>query len=382
MRRASLILGAIALLVLVLVSAFGFGTRSGRAAFKALLFVPAVVPAIEVPLQEFFTPAPLHERVVFSTPGGPREGDLYRPLGEGPFPAVLLFLGVAPAGADDPRVVDLGDALARSGMAVLWYWSPSFAERRVDGDEIDNLVAAFHYLQSRSEVDAERVGMGGFCVGASFVLVASAQDAVREEVAFVNAFGPYFDARDLVRAIVSKTRFDEGTRETLWWDPDPLAREVVLRHLIESVVDAAEAETLWQAYLAGDEELREVAGLSPEAESVRRLLEGGSLDAVDAQIADLPSGLLEDLASVSPATYVDRIAAPVLVMHDRDDRLVPVEESQRLTQALEDRGGSVLFTEFTLFSHVTPEEDVPLWTLASELWKFFRHMHGIMLQAE
>ena len=51
---------------------------------------------------------------------------------------------------------------------------------------------AFQYLKSREYVDSNRVGMGGFCVGASFALVAAADPRIRRDVVFVNAFGPYF----------------------------------------------------------------------------------------------------------------------------------------------------------------------------------------------
>jgi dienelactone hydrolase len=379
-RRILVGVGLAVLALALLTTAVTAGTRSGRATVKTLLFIPAVVPAVEVPLQEWLTDEPVHERIAFSTPGGMRYGDLYRPPGEGPFPAALLVLGVAPAGADDPRVVNLGNALARSGMAVLWYWSPIFAERRVAVQEIDNIAAAFEHLRARREVDPARVGMGGFCVGASFALMAAAQEEVRGEVAFVNAFGPYFDAGDLLRAIGSGTGFSAelGARP---WTPDPLAHEVLLLHLVEALPDEEEANLVRQALAVGGPAAVNLGGLSPEAEAVYRLLGGLPLEEADAAVARLPAALQDDLERISPSTYVERVEAPVLVMHDREDRLVPVEESRRMAEALRAQGNEVIFTEFSMFSHVTPDKPLPPQELAGELWKLVRHMHAIMLQS-
>ena len=48
--------------------------------------------------------------------------DVYAPAGGGKRGAVLLFMGVNPAGKDDPRVVNLANGLARAGMVVMIPW--------------------------------------------------------------------------------------------------------------------------------------------------------------------------------------------------------------------------------------------------------------------
>ena len=190
-------------------------TPQGRAMVKAALFVTQVVPAI--PAQAWFQPDPTRTRVEISTPEGVRQADLYRRSGEGPYAAAVVFLGVAPAGPDDQRVIDLGNALARAGMVALVYWSPEKIAKRIHPPDVQNLVAAFHHLRGLPFVDSHRVGFAGFCVGASFVLIAAAQEEIRDDVAFVNAFGPYYDLRDLARAIGTGARFSDG--EQVPWTP-------------------------------------------------------------------------------------------------------------------------------------------------------------------
>ena len=222
--------GLTVLLALIAFTIFLGASHEGRAAVKTTLFIPHVFNAGIKPLN-WFTPDPVVERVTFPIPGGAGTGDIYRPPGEGPYAAVLLFLGVAPAGSDDPRVVRLGDALARSNMVTLFYWSPIMADGRMEPEDVDNLVAAFQYLSAQNYVDKSRVGMGGFCVGASFSIMAASEAPIRDNVAFVNAFGPYFDMRDLIGAISSGTK--SYGDETLSWEPNKLSRKVFITHLTQ-----------------------------------------------------------------------------------------------------------------------------------------------------
>ena len=163
----------------------------GRAAVATTLFIAQVVPSIPVKPQEWFGNQPLVQRVTFPIHNGEGTADIYRPSGDGPHAGILVFLGVAPAGPDDPRIINLGKALARGNLVAMFYWSPVMLERRLHPPDTHNLVAAFEFLQNQEYVDPGRVGMAGFCVGASFVIMAAAQPSIRDRVSYVNAFGAY-----------------------------------------------------------------------------------------------------------------------------------------------------------------------------------------------
>jgi acetyl esterase/lipase len=366
-RRAGL-----ALLVVLAVAVLFLGLApQGRAMVKAALFISQVVPA--VPAQTWFQPEPVRIQVQVPTPEGPRDADLYRPPGDGPYVAAVLFLGVAPAGGDDPRVVDLARGLARTGMVTLIYWSPEKMDKRIHPPDTQNLVSAFQYLRSQPFVDPDRVGFAGFCVGASFVLVAAAQEEVRHEVAFVNVSGPYFRLYDLAMAIGTGTRFHGDQRVP--WTVNSLTREVATKLLLESLHSAPEVERI-QATLAQGLELAP-GQVSSQGHAVMRILAGGTVEQVDAAMEGLPAELLAMMEEVSPERYVSQILAPVFIMHDRDDDLVPPEESRRMAAALAEHQ-DVRYTEFSLFQHVTPTRPLSLWDLTQELNKLFWHMYAIM----
>ena len=137
----------------------------------------------------------------------------------------MVFLGANAAGADDPDVINLGKALARAGFAVMYYWSPTMGERaQVDAGEIANIVAAFDHLRRQEFVDPDRVGLAGFSVGASFALVAAADPRIADDIAFVNAFGGYYDTADLMVQIAAGRAIDNGG--DIPWEVDRLTRQV------------------------------------------------------------------------------------------------------------------------------------------------------------
>jgi dipeptidyl aminopeptidase/acylaminoacyl peptidase len=53
----------------------------------------------------------------------------------------------------------------------------------------------------------------------------------------------------------------------------------------------------------------------------------------------------ERLDAVSPAKHADKIRAPVLLVHGRDDTVVPIAQSQLMERALTDAGKTVQFVE-------------------------------------
>ena len=298
-RRAFLAVVVIGSLLTIFIAA----TPQGKAGFRAALFVPQV---LEVPFkpQPWLASDPVRHEVTYPQEIGTGVADVYRiPDGE-PRAAVLLFLGANAAGRDDEDVVNLGNALARGGFAVMFHWSPTMAlHHNIDSAEIDNLVRAFQFLEQQDWVDSKRVGIGGFCVGASFSLVAAADPRISDRVRFVNAFGPYFDAEDLLLQVVTRSRLYQGVRTP--WQPDSLTLEVFANELIETVDDMADIDLLTKKYLTG--ELRDGQPATSAGQTVDRLLEGVSLGEAAGLYATLPEEFREAMDQISPSRYVDDI---------------------------------------------------------------------------
>jgi dienelactone hydrolase len=125
------------------------------------------------------------EVVTFAGDDVTLQGFLYRPAGEGPFPAVVALHGCAGLYGRDaslsPRHVDWAERLTAMGFLVLF--PDSFGSRgaasqcrtddrvtRPSRERVADALAAKAYLQSREDVKADAVSLLGWSNGGSSVL--------------------------------------------------------------------------------------------------------------------------------------------------------------------------------------------------------------------
>jgi dienelactone hydrolase len=353
------------------------GTQPVRAAAKTIVFVLKLLPMLPSRALDWITPSPIVKRVRYPTCAGQVEGDLYRPASDGPHPGVVVCLGVVPFGVDHPQVPRLGAALARSGFAALLYWSPALRDLRLDPEDSRSLALAYQWLITQPFVDASRSGFIGTCVGGSFALMAAADPTIRDRVAFVAAFAPYASMRTLAQDIVSGTRLCGATRVA--WPVDPLTRQVFV-HSMTALLEPSEADVVRTACTKPQDDSD--YPLSEDGRAVYRLLTRLDVSEAEAALNQLPSALQAHLEAMSPLHYLPEIHAPLLVFcHDRDDLVIPVDESRRLWAALKGRAG-VQYTEFAMFEHADPtKRKLPLLRLVQELRKFYHYVYPVFRQA-
>ena len=225
------VLGLVLLAVIVLFTIF----PQLPTGFHTALFVTQVLN-IPVKPQAWFTQTPVREEITFQRADNDTDNvgqaDVYYIPDGKRRAALLVFLGANAAGRDDRDVVNFGNALARAGYVPMFSWSPTMGlQNNVDPAEVENLVWAFRHLRTLDYVDPDRIGMAGFSVGGSFIMVAASDPRISDDVAFVNAFGAYYDARDFFVQIASSTKRSGDTLEH--WDVDRLTRRVFVNELIE-----------------------------------------------------------------------------------------------------------------------------------------------------
>jgi dienelactone hydrolase len=349
-----------------------------RASVNTAIFLLKVLPTLPSRPVNWVTSEPVRERVCYPPLSGMVEGELTRPGRAGPHPGVLLCLGVVPFDKDHPQVPRLQEALARAGFASLLYWSPAMRDYRLDPADVANLAMAYEWFVDQGSIDPGRSGMIGTCVGGAFVLMAAAQDRIRDGVQFVGAFAPFASMRTLAEDIATATRPVNGIREP--WAVDPLTRKVFV-HSLTAYLDPTEADRLREAMAepTGRINPRE---LSTEARIVYPLLTALTLEEADQALDELPHGLRDRLDAMSPLSYLPKLKAPLLVlMHDRDDPVIPIAESKLLRGALANWAG-LRYTEFTMFKHMDPTKvHLHILPLLRELTRFYRSLYPMFRQA-
>jgi len=372
LRRAAVVFAAVAGAAVALATL----VPAGRVAFRTLLFMPDLMPPVTARPLTWVTRAPVREDIRVVDPSSPTvptapgwPSDVYVPRGSGPFPAIVVSLGINQAARDDPRVRKLGDGLSRLGFLVLIPANDELRAERLTPDAVAMLVAAFRQLAARADVDPDRIGLFGVCVGASLALLAAEEPAIADDVAWVAWFGGYYRLETLVAAVVSghKPRGDvvcppnvdcvpDGT--PISWAVDPLSERVIRLHLLEQIDDADGPLAI--ADLLGDD-----------------VTYDGALRAIDR----LPPVVRARLAALSPATHLDRLRAPLFTMNDIGDSLIPSTETDALNAAAQPLGHLARARTFDVFSHVNLDPFQDPGHTVPELWRLYRHVHAIVAPA-
>jgi pimeloyl-ACP methyl ester carboxylesterase len=301
--------------VVVVVTALGF-LPPVQARGKA---VAVLVEAVGGSFPRPFAPAVSRETVTLDGV----TGHLYVP--DRPSPAILLVLGAAPQGKDDPRAVSLARSLARAGRMVF---VPDLilAEQRFDAVDLDRIARSVVALDEHPAALGS-VSILGISYGGSFALVAAADPRVHGRIAQVATFGAYFDLVGVIQAVTTGTSLVRG--EAVPWAGHPLARDILERHAVELAPAAASRQALREALRRGDP-----VGLDPPTRAIYDLLSNRD-PARTAELADrLDPQARALLDRFSPSSVAGRVTVPVVAMHSTDDPAVPYGEAVRLAGGL------------------------------------------------
>lgn len=393
-RRLALLAAAAAALAV----AWAALVPAGRVAVRTLLFMPDLMPPVAVRPLTWVTRDPVRTEVRIAPSVGPSTpaaapptaaappsapaaagwaADVYVPAGRGPFPAIVVSLGINQAARDDPRVRKLGDGLARLGFVVVIPANDDLRAERLTPDAVAMLVAAFDHLAARPDVDRSRIGLFGVCIGASLALLAAEEASIAGDVAWVAWFGGYHRLETLIAAVVSRSRPrpavacppgaacpPPGTIEP--WAVDPLSERVVRAALAAWVAPSADGP----------------GGADVGAAAARALLaRGATYDEALRALASLPPAARARLAALSPATRLDALRAPLYTMSDVGDPLVPSSETDALNRDAAALGRLARARTFDVFSHVNLDPFADPARTLPEVWRLYRHVHAIVAPA-
>jgi len=240
-------------------------------------------------------------------------GTLTIPAGDGPHAAVALLTGSGPQDRDEtvfghrPFLV-LADYLTRSGIAVL-----RFDDRGIGASTGDFAVAttldfasdaraAVAFLQSRPEVDSEKIGLVGHSEGA---IVAPMAANRRGDVAFaVLLASTGVDGRELLVMQAKAMNRAAGLPETV------IEQRAEVQESLLDVVGVAENDSV-------------------AAEQARAILADAGLtgDAAEGQIRSLLSPWMKYFLVYDPLPELRDLSIPVLALNGEKDTQVPPTEN-------------------------------------------------------
>lgn len=245
-------------------------------------------------------------------------GTLSLPEGDGPFPAVILISGSGPQDRDSqlfghrPFLV-LADHLTRNGIAVLRHDDRGVGESSgshagtTSADFATDTLAALAFLQTRPEIDAERIGLIGHSEGGIIAPMAlGASDAFAFAVLMA---APGVDGASLLRA----------------------QRRAIGEAQGESQASIASGQALQDAMfsaVAEGESSEAVAALLAERLTDEVMTEAGvPVSQRDALIAQITEPWFLAFLAIDPAPLLAAINVPVLAINGTHDTQVPYAEN-------------------------------------------------------
>ncbi|MFH1689093.1 MAG: hypothetical protein ABIE42_02510 [Candidatus Eisenbacteria bacterium] len=275
-------------------------------------------------------PDPLVERVTFEAAGKAIVADVYRPPGDGPHPGIVLNHGVSARGMNDVRLINFADALARCGYVALVPEFVNLKEFRVRPTDVDEIVGAYEYLERLPDVDPERMGFFGFSYAGGLAALAANDPAIAERVRFCFMLGSYYDLSSI--AIYATTGYYRENGEWIYMEPRHSGKWTFLKNMLEFVDDETDRALLSRvadAKLAG--EARDLSAtaelLGPEGSRLYDFMTNDDPDRATGLIESLSPRILDFFDLLSLRGNIDDVTAHLIIVHGRDDNLMPYTES-------------------------------------------------------
>jgi hypothetical protein len=329
----------------------------------------------------------LRRTIAFTVGGRSYTADLYHGAAE-PRAALLLVPGLAPDGKDDVRLVDLAVILARARFAVLVPDIASLRGQRVSAENIRQIADALGYLATADGLIDETItaprplGIAAISYSVGPALLATLESGLASRVDFMVAIGGYYDVEAVVTYFTTGYYRDAAGARWTKGTPNDYGKWLFVRANSDAIMDMRDRITL-RAIAArrmadGGAEIGDLTALlGPEGRAVQALLANQDPDAAEPLIAGLPAKLRQNLGALNLRGR-DLTGAPrdIILIHGRDDRIIPVSESIGLAAALPAERGHLYVVEHLAHADLEPGDWDDVLTLWQATYRLLRLRDG------
>lgn len=345
-------------------AAFGHPWRWTQA---ALLMIDIAGAGRHTPWKSV-TGEPQRAPIAWNRNGMARSGDLYRPAGDSRG-AMVLSPGAAPQGRDDPRLIAFADTLARAGFVVL---VPDIADLRnlqPSAGDIDTVADAIEELAARAPAHRPGVLAISYALGPALIAAQTRNDCAG--MGFILGVGGFHDMREVVRFFT--TGFHRFPGRSDWYEatPNEFGKWLFVLANGSRLENERDRDLLMQIAAARlrdpDADIGDWFGrLGMDGRRIFDLIANTDHRQVDRLIAGLPPPLLREMEKLNPARYdLGRLRCPVILVHGKDDRIIPYSQSIALQRAIGATGAQLYLPD--AIGHV--EVDRLRWSNIVPLWR-------------
>ncbi|MCX5666337.1 MAG: alpha/beta fold hydrolase [Candidatus Omnitrophica bacterium] len=233
------------------------------------------------------------------------EGTLTIPKKSSPVPAVLLLGGMNGSDREEQGLfTQLAGRLGESGFVVLRFdgrgigSSGGSSLSATSGEHYEDSMAALDYLLKRKEVDAEKIAIIGHGEGAFF---ASKLTPDKKNIKALILMSPVISPGG--ETGISFDNLNEMAKKLKW---DDQYFKLAMKSRMETIEMVKKSKGDWISLL---------------------------------RIRCFLKKLREDL-EINPIDIIRKVEAPALILHGKEDELVPAKAASTIDKALEDSGNA------------------------------------------
>lgn len=284
------------------------------------------------------TPAPTRRTIAYEVDGRNYWGDLYLP-GVAPRAGLVVIPGAAREGKDDARLVAFAKTLSRSRFAVLVPDMQGVRNLRVRPEDTQDVADAFRYLLSQERLAPDgRAGMSAVSYAVGPAILAALQPDLRDRVDAILAIGGYYDIVNVL-TYVTTGQFQAPGGPWQVGKANPYGKWVYVMSNLDQITNADDRrllETMAQRRLDDPEApIDDLVGqLGEEGRTVYAFVTATTPEEVIARFTLLPPKVQASIAGLDLSRHdLSRLGARLILVHGRNDAIIPYTESMRLARA-------------------------------------------------
>ncbi|WP_018863969.1 hypothetical protein [Thioalkalivibrio sp. ARh3] len=304
------------------------------------------------------TPEPTREALTLATDEGDIAADLYHPRQE-VGARIVLVPGFTPQGKDDRRLVQLAHTLARARFLVLvpdLQGTKDLRVRTEDAAAIGDAAALLSRLEVDGAPDQQDVGVAAISYAVGLAVLATLTPEGEQAIDFLVGIGGYYDTENVITFATTGAFQDPATGRWKTRTPDPQAKWFFLHgnlHMLDRREDRAILEEIARRRITDPEApIDDLAdALGDEGRSLLALIQNDDRERVPELLGDLPASARQAIDTLSLAGRdLSHLSDHVLLIHGRNDTMIPHTESARLARAI----GETDLHRIDGFSHIDP----------------------------
>lgn len=282
-------------------------------------------------------PEPRRQPIVYEIDGIQQEGDLYTP-GDTIEARMVLVPGVTPAGRNDPRLVAFARTLARARFEVLVPDLVNMRALQVTAWDAAPIADAVRFLDRGD--DGKPLGITAVSFAAGPAVISLFDPDAGPRVDFIITIGGYYDIEALITFITTGSVRDRPGAPWRYLADSRLGRWVFVfsnASRLDSEADRVALQTMAERkFKDKDADVGDlVERLGPEGQSVYALLTNRDPERVPGLIAALPPGVRKEIDALDLRRWrLEDLKVHFILIHDRNDRVVPVGQTLAMAEVL------------------------------------------------